>query len=166
MLWFHEWCRVKNLRPSDRTYHEVKVLAEVFRAAGCVDQLNTPSLVSFEILGRRLQSVIDAYQVPDKVSWLRARHFSGQGSIDDVAPDLQLFVNKEVKGDNENVTARFRANALAGGARGAAAVEPDGGDADDAVAPPAARNPGRGGARGGGRRGPRRGARGAPPAGG
>ena len=55
------WLRKHHLQETDRTAHEVRTLVEALWLGGCYDQLNMPCLASFEALGRRLQTIVEAY---------------------------------------------------------------------------------------------------------
>ena len=60
-LWMREWRTELELKASDRTMHEVTVIVDAFHYGGTVDQVNMPRILAFEVLGRRLITIIDAY---------------------------------------------------------------------------------------------------------
>ena len=94
------------------------------------------------MLALRLQSIIDAHS-KDSISWARARHFAAAPSIDDVAPDLQERVKREIKYESDLAVSRARATNLTGSAasRGADDTFADPLDGDEAAAPAPRRPP-------------------------
>ena len=62
--WLELFCTQKNLLHNDRSYHELKVLVYAAEAAGSFDQLNVGSLISLEILLRRISSITKAHEKP------------------------------------------------------------------------------------------------------
>ena len=60
-LWLQLWLRRHHLAETDRTAHEMRTLIEAIYLGGCYDQLNLPSLAAFEAIGRRLQTITEAY---------------------------------------------------------------------------------------------------------
>ena len=90
-VWLQIWARQKQIGESDRVMHELRCLTDVLFYGGTFDQLNMPVLVSFEVVARRIASIVDAYQAggssPD---W--AKIFSGhQGPEDLVMPPLKTW---------------------------------------------------------------------------
>ena len=68
---------------TDRTAHEVRSLVEALWLGGCYDLLNMPSLMSFEAIGRLLQTMVEAYAnsgagAPD---WVHAFTGSAPGPL-------------------------------------------------------------------------------------
>ena len=59
--WLLVWSRHKGIHDNDRVMHEMRALLEAFEYAGTYDQLNLGSLACMETLGRRMQSIVDAY---------------------------------------------------------------------------------------------------------
>ena len=53
--------RFKGIQENDRVMHEMRALMEVLEHGGCYDQLNLTSLACMESVGRRVQSIVDAY---------------------------------------------------------------------------------------------------------
>ena len=116
-LWLDNWLRSKSIGKQERVAHELEVLLEAFYIGGTFDQLNLPALFVFEVLGRRVQSIIDAYsQDASRPLWNNAKYFSGVGSADDlVAPELRHFVSRKAKEEAEIENSRGRARTLGGG---------------------------------------------------
>ena len=113
-MWLDVWARSKNIGSSERVYHELSVLCETLYVGGTYDQLNMPSLVSFEVIARRIQSIVDAYSGdPSRPQRANARLYSGVGSaLDMVAPDLKHYVAKKAKDEAEVESMRTRARNL------------------------------------------------------
>ena len=109
--WFQIWLRKHHLQETDRTAHEVRCLVEALWLGGTYDQVNMPALASFEILGRRLQTIVEAYSssaggVPD---WQHAKLFTGAASADDlVSPELRSWAAKKGKEEVELAQARAK----------------------------------------------------------
>ena len=77
--WLQLWGRQKGIHENDRVMHEMRSLMDCMEHAACYDQLNLPCLASMETVGRRVQSIVDAYQsgstsAPD---WGAAKIISG-----------------------------------------------------------------------------------------
>ena len=79
--WLQIWARHKGVHENDRVMHEMRALLECFEHAGCYDQLNLGSLASFQTLGRRVQSIVDAYNsgTASSPDWGAALRTSGHG---------------------------------------------------------------------------------------
>ncbi|CAE7243495.1 pksN [Symbiodinium natans] len=109
--WLQAWLRKHHLAETDRTAHEVRSLVEALWLGGCYDQLNMPSLASFEAIGRRLQTIVEAYSngangVPD---WGHARLFTGAVSADDVvSAELRSWAARRGKEEVELIAARSK----------------------------------------------------------
>ena len=109
--WLLTWARHKNIHDNDRVMHEMRALLEALEQAGCYDQLNLGSLACMETLGRRVQSIVDAYNsgsssAPD---WGAARIMSGyQGPEDLVSPTLRSWAAKKGKEEVELANARAK----------------------------------------------------------
>ena len=81
------WWRASTLAPAitiregcdyDRTLHELREIADVSSLGAVVDQLNCAALLSFEVLAKRLQAIIDAYAQDARTPKSTiARHFRG-----------------------------------------------------------------------------------------
>ena len=111
-LWFQLWLRRHHLSESDRTAHEVRSLVEAIYLGGCYDQLNLPSLASFEALGRRLQTITEAYAsaAGGPPEWHHARLFTGSTSADEIVPqELRSWAAKRGKDEVELIQARSKA---------------------------------------------------------
>ena len=54
--WLVAWSREVKMDHTDRTYYELKSIAEVLEYAGCYDQLNLGNLACMELLARRWQT--------------------------------------------------------------------------------------------------------------
>eukprot|EP00929_Paragymnodinium_shiwhaense_P055544 TRINITY_DN27826_c0_g1_i1.p1 TRINITY_DN27826_c0_g1~~TRINITY_DN27826_c0_g1_i1.p1 ORF type:complete len:463 (+),score=96.94 TRINITY_DN27826_c0_g1_i1:88-1476(+) len=126
--WLERWCADKGIQKSDRVYHEVRNLAEVFEFAGVYDCLNVGSMGCLELLVRRWQTILEAYEVnPTRPNWDNARYFSGLGSsVDGIVPSLKTYVAKKAKEDADVEKARQKVRELKGagaaaGAKSAAA---------------------------------------------
>ena len=106
--------RGKNIARTERVYHELEVLIEAFYVGGTFDQLNLGCLMGYEVLARRIQTIVDAYVTdPAHPSWANAKYFSGVSSADDlVAPELRRYVTKRAKDETEIDTARGRSRIL------------------------------------------------------
>ena len=126
-LWMQLWARAKHLEPTDRTFHEMKMLTEVLFLAGTYDQVNIPSLMSMEVVCRRIQAIVDAYMNPAKPSWENAKIFTGQSSPEDiVSPVFKTYAVKRNKEELELLQARQKVREL----RGAPVVALEDGAAD------------------------------------
>ena len=103
MAWLEKWCRAKDIKETDRVYYELQTLCEILETAGCYDQLNLGSLVSMELCGLRLQTIIDAYETnPKQPSFDHAKYFSGMPSSSDaVSPSLRSFAAKKARDEAE-----------------------------------------------------------------
>ncbi len=108
------WALSKGIARHERVYHELEVLIEAFYAGGTFDQLSLSCLLSFEVLARLAQTIVDAYSAdPSHLTWSNAKFFSGVGSADDlVAPELRSYVMKRAKEESEIEAARLRSRTL------------------------------------------------------
>ena len=113
-MWLDIYVRNKNISRSDRTYHELQVLVEIFYVAGVYDQVNGGGLACLEVAARRIQTIVDAYAVdPAKPSWSNARFYSGVGSVDDlVSPDLRQYVARQAKEESDIESVRQKTRTL------------------------------------------------------
>ena len=108
--WLLAWSRHKGIRDNDKVMHEMRALLEAFEYAGIYDQLNLGSLASMETLGRRMQSIVDAYNSGTAASpdWGTARIMSGyQGlkSKEEVAAHAKIRDYKKVSTPTDEVAA-------------------------------------------------------------
>ena len=145
--WLILWMRSKHIEPTDRVYHELKVLTDALFYAGTFDQINAPALISMEVICRRLAAVVDAYTNPAKPSWENAKIFAGHGSAEDlVSPTFRTHATKKNKDELELLQARIKVRELRG-----SPVVPTTDDVDEASAAPKKSAKGRhkGGGRGG-----------------
>ena len=109
--WLQIWARHKGVYENDRAMHEMRPLLECFEHAGCYDQLNLGSLASFQTLGRRVQSIVDAYNsgTASSPDWGAAKIMSGyQGPEDLVSPNLRSWAAKKGKEEVELAAARTK----------------------------------------------------------
>ena len=113
-LWLDRWCREKKVEATDRIYYELRTLAEAIETAGTYDQVNLPSLASFEILCRRWQTIIDAYGVnPSKPNFESAKFFAGKGDwTDGVCPELRRHVAQRATAELEIEKSRQKTREL------------------------------------------------------
>ena len=94
----------------------MKVLTDALFYAGTFDQINIPALMSMEVICRRIQAVVDAYNNPSRPSWENAKIFSGQGTPDDiVSPTFRTYATKKNKEELELMQARQKVRELRGG---------------------------------------------------
>ena len=109
--WLQLWGRQKGIHENDRVMHEMRSLMDCMEHAACYDQLNLPCLASMETVGRRVQSIVDAYQsgstsAPD---WGAAKIISGYQSPEDlVMPQLRSWAAKRGKEEVELAAARTK----------------------------------------------------------
>lgn len=114
-LWLQLWLRNKHVETADRTYHEMKVLTDALFYAGTFDQINIPALMSMEVICRRIQAVVDAYNNPSRPSWENAKIFSGLGTPEDiVSPTFRNYATKKNKEELELMQARQKVRELRG----------------------------------------------------
>ena len=97
--WLEAWARRKHVSPTDRAFHELRVLAESFEMFGCYDHVNVPCLAGIEVLMRRFQTLLEAHAVPGaKPNYTMAGVYSGTAMLEDaVAPDLRVYGAKKLK---------------------------------------------------------------------
>ena len=83
----------------DRVKHEHSLLCEVLQYALVYDQLDISSLVSYELVARRLQMLEEAYSANPKQPRFDAQlHFMGQGrKTAALAPALAAHVASEMR---------------------------------------------------------------------
>ncbi|CAK0906068.1 unnamed protein product, partial [Prorocentrum cordatum] len=76
----HTWLSASGIPSGDRSIHEHFVISEVFDLAIELDQLNTMTLTSFELLGRRLQLIEQAHvHNPSNPDYSNSDDFMGWG---------------------------------------------------------------------------------------
>ena len=98
----HEmWVRASKVAPGDRSIYEHEVISRVLDAAASQDQLNLPSLESFELLSRRMALIKEAHRLnPVQPDYSMADHFMGWGSRASgaaIAPQLSAHVASEAR---------------------------------------------------------------------
>ncbi|CAK0828390.1 unnamed protein product, partial [Prorocentrum cordatum] len=82
--WLEKWCLERRVGKSDRPLHGLETLGEALMIGGSFEQLNMPSLVSFEKICRRAQLIIDARAEPGTAPlWRMARYFNGVATLAD-----------------------------------------------------------------------------------
>ena len=69
----------------------MRTLVEAIETAGCIDQLNISSLVCMEVLGHRIQSIVDAYSGGSaRPNWGLAKYYeSSNRNVDFVSAPLK-----------------------------------------------------------------------------
>lgn len=110
-LWLQSWARFKGIQENDRVMHEMRALMEVLEHGGCYDQLNLTSLASMESVGRRVQSIVDAYNSGSSTSpdWGAAKIISGYAGPEDVVmPSLRSWAARKGKEEVELAAARTK----------------------------------------------------------
>ncbi|CAK0825859.1 unnamed protein product, partial [Prorocentrum cordatum] len=76
----HTWLSASGIPSGDRSIHEHFVISKVFDLAIELDQLNTMTLTSFELLGRRLQLIEQAHVYnPSNPDYSNSDDFMGWG---------------------------------------------------------------------------------------
>ena len=105
--WYEMWLRDKGLSETDRVGHEMRTLVEALETAGRIDQLNISSLVCMEVLGHRIQSIVDAYSGGSaQPNWGLAKYYeSSNRSVDVVSAPLKRHAARKAKEDFDLQTA-------------------------------------------------------------
>ena len=118
-LWLERHLQTSGWSPTDRSVHELRVIAEVLEFAAHYDQLNVCSLASFERLGRRWQAILEAHlRDPSAPDYDADDAFSG--SVNRrvcVAPALRSHVAKELRDEAEIERQREKTKEVRGGPR-------------------------------------------------
>ena len=74
------WISQSGVPGGDRSVHEHFCLSKILEVGAEVDQLNLPSLVSFELIGRRLMLIESAHQYnPSNPDYSTAEDYMGWG---------------------------------------------------------------------------------------
>ena len=146
--WFRAWTNQKGIQPGDRVHFEVSALTDYFHYSCVVDQLNVGALLGAEVIARRLQQYIEAYDrvsagSPEKPDWGLAAYFGERSPTDIVSPKLRVKAQQRVK--DEVLLAQMRR----GAGRGSLIEQA----VDDGVLPAPANTPAPGKTRKGGGRG-------------
>ena len=82
--------------------HEMRTLINILFYAATYDQLNCPALLSFELVNRRICTIIEAYRNPSKVDWSQSRHYASHKQPEDIIPDsLRAYVARKGKEERE-----------------------------------------------------------------
>ena len=90
------------MNEGERSAHELEVLLNAVELAGSVDQLNLANLSCMELIGRRIQLILDAHATPGVAVWEGAEHFLGLGKrAKGIAPSLQAHVAARLKDEAE-----------------------------------------------------------------
>ena len=77
----HTWVREANIPAGDRSVFEHLVISKVIEIGAELDQLNLPTLLSFELLGRRLQLLEQAHLInPSNPDYSMSDDFMGFSS--------------------------------------------------------------------------------------
>ena len=79
VTWVENTLAVKKFSEADRTVYELRVIAEVFRLAGCYDQLNLGALACMEALMHRWQLTWEAHIRDPQVPCCEAACYFGIG---------------------------------------------------------------------------------------
>jgi hypothetical protein len=111
MRWLELWSGENNVDESDRVYHELKVHCEVLWYGGTYDQLNMGALVAFERIGRRVQTIMEAYKSGNgkAPNWAMSKHFEGVSSAGDaISPALRNYGLRKAKDEAEMDNARAK----------------------------------------------------------
>jgi hypothetical protein len=114
--WLNVWMREKNLEQNDRVVHEMRVLVRAYKHGCSYDQLNPGACVIFEVLGRRILAVVDAYSAnASRPNWDLARFFTGSASSDEgLCIEVRAAAAKQAKEEYELSVARNKARELRG----------------------------------------------------
>ena len=102
-------------------YHELSTLFEAIEYGGIYDQLNLPALFSFEVINRRIQSLLEAYRInPSRPNYEMAEHYSAIADpFDGVVSALRERGVKMLKEKNDAERVRQVARDLkTGGGKG------------------------------------------------
>ena len=125
-LWLEVFRGSKNIARTDRVWHELTVLVDMFWYGAMVDQLNLPGLVCFEVLSRRLLAIIEAYSDPSRVNWASSKFYTGAAGLDDAAPaEMRSYVSRAAREMQDLEATRHRAQGPGGKSGGG------GNDGDD-----------------------------------
>jgi hypothetical protein len=119
--WFEQWAVGKGIAKDDRVYHELSTLFEAIEYGGIYDQLNLPALFSFEVINRRIQSLLEAYRInPSRPNYEMAEHYSAIADpFDGVVSALRERGVKMLKEKNDAERVRQVARDLkTGGGKG------------------------------------------------
>lgn len=112
--WLTAWGRSKGLQDHDRVMHELRALVDTLYYAATYDQLNCPALLSFEILNRRICSLVEAHRSPSNPNWSASQFYEVTKTPDDVIPDtLRAHVTRKEKEHRELMDGRRRLTAPA-----------------------------------------------------
>ena len=96
----HEkWVATARIPDGDRSIHEHECLAKILDAAVMIDQVNLPSMVSFEYVCRRMALIKAAHRVnPASPDYSAADHFMGWGARRGAAdPALEAHVAGQLR---------------------------------------------------------------------
>ena len=97
----YTWVSSSGIPAGDRSVHEHFLISKVLEYGAEIDQLNLPTLLSFETLGRRLQLIEHAHTFnPSNPDYTGAEDFMGWGPQRGaalVAPSLRKAVAEKAK---------------------------------------------------------------------
>ena len=107
------WVAESGVSIADRSIHEHEVISQVIETACTVDQLNVPSLLSFEHLVRRLQLIEEAHVLsPTSPSYEGSEHWLGTGRRRGgvlINPSLAKHVASRIRDETEVAKERRKA---------------------------------------------------------
>eukprot|EP00971_Amphidinium_carterae_P330079 6462931-Amphidinium_carterae.3 len=100
-LWLERHLRDHADSATDRSVYELRALAEIMEYGGCFDQLQLCNLVSFELVARRWQLILEAHSSdPQAPSYASAEYFSGlEHQKFGVSPELTGHIARKMKDD-------------------------------------------------------------------
>jgi hypothetical protein len=112
--WLEKHIHEQRYADTDRSLHELRMLAEVFYQAVTYDQLNVASLASFELMGRRWQLILDAHSTDaQKPNYEGSIYYSGlEHQRFGIMPDLSAHVARRMKEDVQIEVQRGKAREL------------------------------------------------------
>lgn len=112
--WLEKHIHEQRYADTDRSLHELRMLAEVFYQAVTYDQLNVSSLASFELMGRRWQLILDAHSSDSqKPNYEGSIYYSGlEHQRFGIMPDLSAHVARRMKEDVQVEIQRGKAREL------------------------------------------------------
>eukprot|EP00971_Amphidinium_carterae_P346029 6487276-Amphidinium_carterae.4 len=99
--WLERHLRDHAYSATDRSVYELRALAEIMEDAGCFDQLQLSNQVSFELVVRRWQLILEAHSSdPQAPSYASAEYFSGlEHQKFGVSPELTGHSARKMKDD-------------------------------------------------------------------
>ena len=132
-LWLEVFRTSKAISRTDRVWHELPVLVEVFWYGAMVDQLSLPGLVCFEVVSRRLLACIEAYTDPTHVMRSASRFHTGSQGLDNAAPaEMRTYISQAARELQDLEATRNRTGVLASMSGGGGGSVEDGGESSHA----------------------------------